>query len=102
MSADPTVLAIDVLATQRLTRLMTEDTITQPLREKLWVLSPPENKGPGYVATCNHCSSVYAALAVTLSHTRPLRFTRPLIYALALSSVTSLVADYAKKPGGWG
>lgn len=96
-------LAVDALAAQRLTRLMVEDVITEPLRDKWWSYFPAEERhGPGFVPTCPHCSGIYAAFAITATHAKPLRFLRPVVYALALASVPSLVADYARKPDGWG
>lgn len=101
-------LAVDALAVHRMTRLLVEDEISSRLRDYLSENYPPhEVHGaksfvtPSYVAFCPYCASVWMGLAVTLTHTRPLRFLRPVIYALALSGMTSLVADYAKKPGGW-
>lgn len=58
-------IAVGALATYRLTRLITTDTITEPLREKLWEHYPPETTKLGYIPTCTHCSSVYAAAAVS-------------------------------------
>ena len=102
-AASATVLAIDALATHRLTRLMVEDSLTEPLRNKFWEHFPPDSgTSPGTVLTCPHCSSVWAAFAVTLSHTKPFRWTRPLIYSLALADFVTLVHEYGKKPGGWG
>lgn len=98
-----TVLAVDALAVHRLTRLMVEDVITEPLREAWWSKFPADHRhGPGFIPTCEHCSGIYAALAITATHAKPLRFLRPVVYALALAAVPSLVTDYAKKPGGWG
>ncbi len=58
-------LAVGALATYRLTRLMTTDVLTEPLREKLWEKYPPETSKIGFIPTCDHCSAVYAAAAVS-------------------------------------
>lgn len=54
-------LGLEALATSRITRLVVDDHITQPLREKLWEIDPPENMRAGFVATCHACTSVWAA-----------------------------------------
>lgn len=60
-----TALVAGSLATYRLTRLITTDVITEPLREKLWEKYPPETSKIGFIPTCDHCSAVYAAAAVS-------------------------------------
>ncbi len=92
------------LATYRLTRLMTTDVITEPLREKLWERFPPETSKIGFIPTCEHCSSVYAAAAVSvlvlIASTPPSRRHHGqqaaglLIGTLALSGAISLYHDH--------
>lgn len=50
-----------VLASYRLTRLLTTDAIFEPLREKIWKKFPPSTKF-GYLFTCNWCMSIWATL----------------------------------------
>jgi hypothetical protein len=96
-------LALGALATQRLTRLVTEDQITAPLRETVWRYSPPEKNGVGYLITCPHCASIYAALAAAVliqvaespNLPRPIRTIASITTtALALSGTVSLLHDY--------
>jgi hypothetical protein len=73
-------VATNVLATARLTRLITEDELAEPIRSKL------ENSGNdklAYLATCPYCVSVWAGLLV-VSGLVP----RKIKQALALSEAT--------------
>jgi hypothetical protein len=91
------------LATFRLTRLAIDDQITAPLREAVWRHSPPEDNGLGFVFTCPHCASIYAALAAAVliqvaespNLPRPIRTIASITTtALALSGTVSLLHDY--------
>jgi hypothetical protein len=98
-----TALVAGSLATYRLTRLITTDTITEPLREKVWENHPPESSKLGYLFTCDHCASVYAGAAVsTLAFVASTAISRRhagqvpamlLIGTLALSGAVSLYHD---------
>lgn len=101
--ATATELAAGALATYRLTRLITTDTITEDLREKVWDRYPPESTKLGYLLTCDHCASVYAAaavstLAVAAASPTARRHHGPvvagvLLGTLALSGAVSLYHD---------
>lgn len=84
--------ALDALATKRIVRLVVDDAILDPVREKIWRKFPPESSKIGYVITCHSCSSVWAA-AVVRSRVLP-RWVRD---TLALSemalAIQSLVDD---------
>lgn len=54
-------LGLEALAASRLTRLVVDDHITEPLREKIWAVDPPEKMRVGFVVTCHACTSVWAA-----------------------------------------
>lgn len=89
--------AVDVLAVQRLTRLVVEDTIFDGPRE--WVVMNGPDKLVELV-TCPHCVSIYAgAAAVSLRRVAP-RLWAPLASALALSAVTSLKTEAFATFGG--
>lgn len=60
-----TALVAGALATYRLTRLITTDVITEPIRDVIWEKYPPESTKVGYLFTCDHCASIYAAAAVS-------------------------------------
>jgi hypothetical protein len=84
------------LATVRITRFITTDTIFSSLREKFWARFPPEKSMYGYLITCNWCSSVYAATLVMSMY----RITQgPTLFVcsiFALSCVAGFVVDRAQ------
>lgn len=94
-TATATATAAAAAATYRLTRLLTQDTLTAPLRNALFNRISPEHPflstplpipNPSYVLTCPHCASIYAAAAVSVA-------PRPLVRVLALSGVVCLIHD---------
>lgn len=89
----PTDLAIDALATARLTRLITTDTITQPLRDAIAARFPPDRINPRYLVNCDYCASIYAAALITATHAKPFRPLRPLVYLLAIAAPTAILAE---------
>ena len=86
--------AISALATYRLTRLITTDEISAPIRDKIWKAHPPEKSRLGYALTCNWCSSVYAASALQISRMIAPRTTTTVETILALSAVAGLLAAH--------
>lgn len=82
------------LATYRLTRLITRDTITAPLREKIWESHPPHSSKLGYVLTCEWCSSIYAASLLEISRIITPRWTARVETVLALSALAGLLTAY--------
>lgn len=98
-------LLTQALATYRITRLITEDTITAPLRDAIFARfgDPSTSKeiSLSYAVTCPHCASIYAAAAVAALTTLSLRAPAPirllatfLTTTLALSGTISLLNDY--------
>jgi hypothetical protein len=79
VTVDLTELAIDAAATARLVRLLRNDTITQPVRDRI-IDFDPEAKHVGYVLSCESCSAVWAAATVVI-------LPRKLRYLLALSEI---------------
>ena len=79
------------LATRRITSLITEDKITEDLRNVVWQKFSPEDTKLGYLVTCRKCSSLWAGLMalclLSLSNTTPARFV---VNALALSEASIL------------
>lgn len=69
-------LVVDAAAVARITRLVTEDEITRPVREKAHQTNP----WLGYLVDCPYCISVWAGMAVA-SGVVP----RPVRLGLALS-----------------
>ena len=88
-------LIILALAATRITLLITTDTITQPLRERIWEKRPPETSRYGYLITCNWCSSFYAATLVASMYRITEKPTMFVSMILALSFVAGFVANRA-------
>jgi len=97
MSRSTTDLVRTGLATYRLTRLITRDTITAPIREKVWKNHPPHQSKIGYVLTCDWCSSIYAASVLEISRIIAPRLTARVETVLALSAVAGLLTAYEDK-----
>jgi hypothetical protein len=87
---DPVDLVLGALAVHRLTRLVTDDTITEHLREPI-----VERGGwPGYFTTCPWCVSMWVAGGWLLLRTAAPRTARALGTVLASSSVAGLLASW--------
>jgi hypothetical protein len=88
-------LAVDALATFRLTRLLVEDEIAEPIRRRVWKRFDPQETKVGYLFTCPWCVSIWVGAAVVAA-----RRVAPGPWgvgstALALSAVTGLIATNA-------
>jgi hypothetical protein len=88
-------LVTDALAVKRLTRLAVEDTILEPVRERVYRKfgDPTESSGLSYLITCPHCVSIWLAAGVTVARIMVPTVWRPVARVLALASVTSLIAE---------
>lgn len=65
-------LAMDVVATRRLTRIINEDYVTQPIREAVWKKFPAKTSKIGYLFTCDWCMSIWAGVLIfSLRHKYP-------------------------------
>lgn len=83
-------LIITMLATYRLTRLVTADEITKGLRG--WVVD--RSQWLGYLVTCDWCLSVWVAPAPTVALLvwGDLLAVQAVLLGLALSAVTGLLS----------
>jgi hypothetical protein len=91
-------LAVDALATARLTRLAVEDELTRGPRE--WVLDrvDPDQTRPsklGYLLQCHWCSSVWIGMGVVAARRVFPRSWPPVATALAFSEVAGLLGTRA-------
>jgi hypothetical protein len=96
VASDALVLAVDFLATYRLTTLIKDDKITEDLRNMVYRRfgepSDEHSHKVSYLLNCPWCLSVYfAAGAVVARHLRP-RVWSPVARVLALSALTGLVS----------
>jgi hypothetical protein len=90
----PLAALIDALAVYRLTRLIIEDEVTEPVRDAVQQrFGAPHESRLSYLLTCPYCVSVYAAAAVSVADMIAPRFWRPVSRALALSAAVCLVYD---------
>jgi hypothetical protein len=96
MSIAAVDLVVLALATHRLTRLVTTDDVTRPLRERVWRTRPPETSRLGYALTCDWCSSVWAASLLVACSTM-LPWFGTVLLSLAVSSVAGLIAAHADR-----
>lgn len=78
-------VVVRLLAVMRITRLVTEDSITEPVRDR----AMSTNSKLGELVQCRACTSVWAALFVTFVGWRWPR----LLEMLALSESTILVRE---------
>lgn len=95
---------LDLLAVHRLTRLITRDQITEPLRETIEkeigtavtakIISQNTADKLIYLMGCDWCASMWAgAVALGLKHYLPDTWAN-LRYVLAASTVTGFIASY--------
>lgn len=84
---------LDALATYRLTKLVIEDKILEPIRDRLFDRYPPSTQ-IGYLLTCPWCVSMWAGIAVVASRRVSPRLWPAAARALAFSAVTGLVAEH--------
>lgn len=87
---------IDALATHRLTKLVIDDYITEPLRDKVYEkFGEPDESKISYLIGCPWCTSMYAGAFVVAARTIAPKAWRPLAYALAFSSITGWVEEHS-------
>lgn len=82
---------VDALATHRITRLITTDSILNPVRQALYPHLPAKVKEG---LACDWCVSVWVGAGVVLTRRFIPRAWDPLAQMLALSSVAGLVSNY--------
>lgn len=86
----------DTLATHRLTKLVIDDYITEPLRDRVYKkFGSPQDSKVSYVVGCPWCVSMYIGIGVSAARTIAPKAWRPLAYALAFSSVTGWVEEHS-------
>jgi hypothetical protein len=97
-------LLLDLLAIHRLTRLVTRDHLTEPIRDRLHteisiaatsgLLSAATADRLRYLLGCDWCMSIWVGVvAVTLRAVMPTPW-RTLSFILAASTVTGFIATY--------
>lgn len=89
-------LTILALATYRITRLFTRDTILNTLRNRFWDRFPPESTKLGYLFTCEWCLSVWVASVIFISAMIS-TVTVLVVAPFALSAIAGLLTAYEDK-----
>ena len=85
------LLLVNILAVHRMTHLVIDDKITEPLRDKIFDKFGQPHETWTYLLTCPWCASIWvAALAVAGILWFPLVWS-PVALILALSSATGLI-----------
>ena len=96
---DITLLQFTILglATYRVTRLVTRDTITAAIRNAFWKKFPPESSYIGYLSTCEWCFSFWIAAGFILAYSiiPSVTFVVAIIYAV--SAIAGLLTAYEDK-----
>lgn len=89
---DPFTFLLLTLGAFRLTRLVTTDAITEPLRQKIWSKFPP-NTFLGYLITCNWCFGMYVAVLFTLGYFLVPVAMYVVSLVLSISAVIGLISN---------
>ena len=88
---DPIVLILLALGAYRLTRLIVEDTIFEPVRTRIWKKYPPETTKLGYWFTCYWCAGfAMSVLMVGLYLVIPV-VAIPIAAILSISAVIGIL-----------
>lgn len=82
---------VDALATYRIARLVAQDDLTAPLRERV----RDSNRFVGRLVQCPHCVGVWAAGGVLVARLVAPRLWGPVARGLACAAVASVLAETA-------
>lgn len=82
------------LAIKRITRLVVEDKITEPLRESVSEKDPTPNKSLTYLVNCPMCVSVWASIFVWISY---MIFPKATALAVRIMASSEAVAIYTEQ-----
>lgn len=89
-SLTPFDLLLDTAASRRLTRLVTKDEITRPIRDNEFF---DHHDKLSYLVNCPICVSVYTSAMLALSSIVFPRATKVVRYALAISEIQSSLTE---------
>jgi hypothetical protein len=89
--ADPAALTVGALAVYRLTRLVVDDEVTRPLRERA---EPHLGERALYLVSCPWCVSPYVAAAWAVLTVRAPRVARYAGAVLAWSAVSGCLSSW--------
>jgi hypothetical protein len=90
-------LAVDTLASYRLTKLIRDDLVTEPFRESVYSrFGPPGESKVSYLVNCPWCLSIWFGAAFALARRRTPAAAQVVARALALSALTGLLNQKAE------
>lgn len=90
MDSDPAVLIVIALAVFRVSRLVVEDSITEPLRD--WTLARVPDR-IGELIECIWCVSFWIALAATVAYALSPSVMFWVCFPFALSAISGILAS---------
>lgn len=93
----PFQLILLSLATFRVTRLITRDTIMEPIRNLFWKKFPPEKSYIGYLSTCEWCFSFWIGSAFIISSIIIPSVTYIVATVFSVSAIAGLLTAYEDK-----
>jgi len=85
------------IATFRVTRLVTRDTVTQPIRTLFWAKFPPEKSYIGYLSTCEWCLSFWIGSVFVVSSIIIPSVTYIVATVFSVSAIAGLLTAYEDK-----
>lgn len=89
----PLKVLVDLAASRRLTRLVTKDEITRPMREHQFF---HKHEKLSYLVHCPFCVSVYSGLLIagsSILFSKDSKIVQAVIYGLALSEFQSTLVE---------
>jgi hypothetical protein len=89
-------LVILSLASFRLTRLITTDTVTEGIRNRIWSKFPPSTKF-GYLITCNWCTGFWVSLFFVALWLALPQVTIVVSLVLAISALVGLISAWSER-----
>ena len=87
--------AVLVLASYRVTRAITTDTIFESVREKIWKKYPPSTK-LGYLITCNWCTGFWVSIVFVVAYILVPDVTFVVSLILSTSALVGIIASKAE------
>lgn len=85
---------LGILAVKRITRLVVDDKITEPLRESVAEKDPTPDKTLTYLVNCPMCVSMWASIFIWFSYMLFPKATLLLIRILASSEAVALYTEH--------
>lgn len=95
MTIDLLTYALLVLASYRVTRLVTTDVVLEKFREWVWK-KKPAHSGLGYLITCNWCTGFWVSLVFVSGHLLLPSATFVVSLVLSTSALVGIISSKAE------